>query len=167
MIIVNSGDELLRIDIDGITKPKLTEERKRAVNIQLLRFLANRPREDNDLNRLVYMTIDFMPFINLQDFISTALWYYTENDLAYDNGDYLAVYKAFVEQQECLEKWHSLYNRNIDNYTLNTQFDRLDRKLQNNIMYDEYEYYELEINFTPLLILTIALIFLIIFVNKG
>ena len=138
MVIITDGDELLRIDMPGITAPELTEERKKAVNIQLLRFLANRPREDNELNRLVYMTIDFMPFIHLQDFISKALWYYSDFDLMYDNGDYLAVYKAFVEQQEPVKAWNARYGRGINNYTLNTQFDRLDRKIQSNVMQDDY-----------------------------
>ncbi len=141
MIISTTGDDLLRIDMPGIESPLLTSNRKKAVNTQLLRFLANRDREDDDeLTRLVYLTFDHMPFYHLQDFISKALWYYSDYDLMYDRGDYLAVYKAFEEQKKPLIEWHNKYGRSPKDYKVLLQRDRLERKIQYNVIHDDYSF---------------------------
>ncbi len=146
MIISTTGDDLLRIDMPGIESPLLTSNRKKAVNTQLLRFLANRdPDDDSELTKLVYMTFDHMPFYYLQDFISKALWYYSDYDLMYDRGDYLSIYKAFYEQQKPVKDWHLKYGRTPLNYDVYTQRDRLERKIQYNVINDDCSF-DLNVN---------------------
>jgi hypothetical protein len=81
-------------------KPDLTNSWKMAINKQLLRFITNKHYEPTELNKLIYLTFEVMPFESLQDLISKALWNFTDFDINNDAGIISTIERVFTTKKK-------------------------------------------------------------------
>ncbi len=143
LIINGTNEPYINIDLPDNMIPSLTERRKRAINKQVKRFLDRHnllsiEDKNNYVYKLVYSTLDFMPYKTFQEVMSKGLWYFSDYEFEIDKSEYNPIYRLFREQEQSFLTWHKQNGRNISKYDIPYNIERVAKgikgiiKLQDN-----------------------------------
>ncbi|KYC48345.1 MAG: hypothetical protein AMQ22_01880 [Candidatus Methanofastidiosum methylothiophilum] len=114
--------------------PVLTPEREQAIYHQVIRYFNYRSKDDTQLDKLIYSTLDYMSHDGFVECISQACWYMNDEEILIDKSDYLLLHRVFVENQDAFKKWHKRNARDYKRYDLLNNRRRVEEKTKSIIL---------------------------------